>query len=119
MIKTFEEFISEKHYVYGPFTEEDFKDDAMVWGVKQFDDEAEDDNGIVVFVDGDEHCPDGSSWKIYKTGADGNSWFCSAICIDSEDKRYEIGYHIRLELNKNTNIWKLKDILRKKLDGFF
>lgn len=112
MIKNFNEFVNEN-------INTEFNFEPIIWGVENFDDEAEDDFGISVTVSrsvagGRESIE--SHWKIYATEDLGESWNVKAICIDSEDRRYQPEDEVQFEIYKEDDVWDLESSLKKVLD---
>lgn len=112
MIKNFNEFVNEN-------INKKINFEPLVWGVGDFDDETEDDLGIPVTISrsaagGRESIE--SHWKIYATEDLGESWDVKAICIDSEDRRYQSGDEVEFELYKDDEIWDIESSLKKTLD---
>ena len=114
MIKNFKEFTRE---VKESFNKLDFE--PINWGVEDFDNEAEADLGIPVTVSrstagGRESIE--SHWKIYATEDLGESWDVKAICIDSEDRRYQPEDEVQFEIYKEDGVWDLESSLKNTLD---
>jgi len=114
MIKKFEEFTKE---VKESFNKLDFE--PVEWGVEDFDNEAEEDKGIPVtitrFSSGGRESME-SHWKTYATEDLEDSWNVKAICIDSEDRRYQPGDEVEFELYKDDEIWDIESRLQDELD---
>ena len=114
MIKNFEEFTKE---VKESFSKLDFE--PINWGVEDFDNESEDDLGISVTISrsiagGREGIE--SHWKIYAIEDFGESWNVKAICIDSEDSRYQPEDEVQFEIYKEDDVWDLETILKDTLE---
>jgi len=111
MIKKFEEFVNES------LNQLDFE--PILWGVEIFDDEMEDDKGISVTLErgagGGRELIE-SHWKVYAIEDLDDRWNVKAICIDSEDRRYQPDDEIDFEVNKDDDVWDLESLLQDALD---
>lgn len=111
LIKKFKKFVTES------LDQLDFE--PILWGVEIFDDEMEDDKGISVTLQrsagGGRELIE-SHWKVYAIEDLDDRWNVKAICIDSEDRRYQPDDEIDFEVNKNDNVLDLESLLHDALD---
>ena len=87
--------------------------------VEDFDNESEDDLGISVTISrsiagGREGIE--SHWKIYATEDLGESWNVKAICIDSEDSRYQPEDEVQFEIYKEDDVWDIESSLKNTIE---
>ena len=117
MIKSFEEFVDNSRSIKENMNKLDFE--PIAWGVKEFDDEAEDDLGIPVtitrFASGGRETIE-SYWKVYAIEDYDDSWNVKGICTESDDRRYRPGDEIEFEVYKDDNIWDIESDLSNALD---
>lgn len=120
MIKKFEEFVDEHNTIQENINQPiqlDFE--PIIWGVEDFDDEAEEDNGIPVtitrFASGGRENIE-SNWKIYALENLDDRWNVKAICIDSEDRRYQPEDEVEFEVFKDDKIWDIESRLQDTLN---
>ena len=106
-----------KHYITENLKQMGFV--PIEWGVEDFDDEAEEDLGIPVTIKrylGNHGETADSYWKLYALKDLEDCWDVKAICIESEDRRYQQDDEVELEIYKDIKIWDLEIELKDALD---
>lgn len=91
----------------------------ITWGVEDFDFEASDDKSIAINItrcDKSGRTIADSDWTLYAKEDCDDYWIAVAICIKSDDRRYNVGDEVKLEIYKETNVWDLEGILIDALD---
>lgn len=91
----------------------------ITWGVEDFDDEARDDKSIAINItrhDNSGRIIGESDWSLYAKEDCDDYWEAVAICVKSDDRRYNVGDEVELEVYKDDDVWDLEGILNDALD---